>query len=1788
MQIQNLTLEEFNKIKDSKLYKVIDVRSHEKFQQQFIKNSINVEFSNGYDEKLVAFLKQQWKDYHFILVAEQSMHKQLLKEIKKIFDNRVKAVFQFEKWIQYSLPLDVINSFKQKKEVEKYSKDLKGLFVYNIKSSTNNQQTPPNFINCLLLAKQDDDKMVFSKSFSIQDFIKNPKQFIKEIPQKKDIFIYSRSRSSIIFFISILKKEGFNKAIDISPVFDQIKDTLQIESSLDLPDNQQNQMISTDDQDSDSSSKQENNLNNDQVKTNNNLINKKKPFQQEERQSILDESYFDNIPNEDSFYLVNTDQIRKYSKNSQKQQNRKSQNSNPNFNPQDIKRSNNILDDFSSDSESECKEFYNQEGNIEKNKNTGIPSQNNKKRESKLSVTTKRQSQFSQANQATRIKEKRGSDKKDIENEYLKYKQEKYGGSTLYKVDMQNQKQNSPIHRRSEEVKPRNQNQNQVYKRGSLNSNTSSDLPDSEIQDSEFYDADMHFTQQKTGKQRTKTIIYFNPSIDREEQTLMQIGEGASGQVKQIIDWKQKVFYAIKTFKGENAYSNYKREKNTYESLKLTFGNQVSKLESYSMLLNRADDKNYSLYYNLGLCTLKEFNEYRKKKQIKWKKKELLYIFKRLVEFVLLMNEYKYFHGDIKPMNIVLQEVEEQLQVKVIDFAGSSQDWKFHSMITPLYFNHYKRKKYLINHPEFESQQERLKNELYTVVRVFQDICVHNSGKKELKDLFSLGTDENKNLNIFQTEEKLNRLMEALKIEYQDLYQEKDFQQFFDFIQNKMITEDYDINELQTFIKNDKIFPQDEQSIEDEGQICKNIIQDKLYNNKKNKFDQDPMEELFKLETYQLPQCTVSESSQQRHDLLDQVYQFFASQTQQIFIIYGDSGQGKASFLLYLKDKLQDLAGIQESKKFFNLGVYYIKLIRLREVEKLKSYLNEIFNRLEKNTGTLFLVEGYDELLTPRVDISTLFRLEEYPMNKLILTTRKEHLPQNQISQIFQFHSQEKSNQSKNLNKSLSQIRNKVSLAYIALFDEQQIKEFIQTYIDIVSKKKYYYNVEFYDTVEMYIKKLDLYPELRHIISIPLILRIALEVLPTIDKEIQAQEKLKTNKLTQIQLQLRNFQKYNLFKKFLQNWVERNLQNHCQSLKDLDDQFLKSLKVIENKIEQTNQYLSEFMFLEDNKYIDTSLLKKQLGNDENNFKLFLKCSIIKQVEKQYTFAHQSMYEFYVASNFINGISNHIKRVKTGEIEEITLDLVKEEIINKKFLTMQHFPIIEMITTYFKSSPFEELEILRAKVFLPLINSSKQFFSKAASNSATLYNLMNFPFSGLDLSNAQLSYSLLQSALFYKTKLKNSNLSKANLTGAILTNADISGANLNHSDFGNLPDLLGHEQGVNCVDFDQHSDSIISGGKDSTIRLWSIEQAEEVRIFLDYSPVNALKFSNDCRNLISGNNGKRIAIWQTDSGQEKCNFTGHIGKVNSVAYSPDEFYIASGGEDSFVILWETSTSKQKHSFKEHTKAVNEVNYSPSGKFLVSGGQDSLIIVYNIQKLEILFKLQGHIGSVNSVNFTQDGKCIVSAGFDKSIRLWDFKLQTQKYIIGQAHQRGINKVITSLDGKYMGSCSDDTIVKIWDLESSKLLKQLQGHEKPVKTICFSPNGKYIASGGDDTIIKIWDLESHYLLNKNNGNDSKIKAVKFSNDGKVFAVGEEDKVIRIFDSQTYEEMYNIPIHLSEIKEIQFSQNNNQILTNSEAKIINLENLQSTDFINIELPNRQTPIISPQYQLNNNLWTL
>jgi WD40 repeat protein len=161
----------------------------------------------------------------------------------------------------------------------------------------------------------------------------------------------------------------------------------------------------------------------------------------------------------------------------------------------------------------------------------------------------------------------------------------------------------------------------------------------------------------------------------------------------------------------------------------------------------------------------------------------------------------------------------------------------------------------------------------------------------------------------------------------------------------------------------------------------------------------------------------------------------------------------------------------------------------------------------------------------------------------------------------------------------------------------------------------------------------------------------------------------------------------------------------------------------------------------------------------------------------------------------------------------------------------------------------------------------------------------------------------------------------------------------------------HEIWASAVDaaFSPSGDRIVSGGRDGTVRFWTLE------------------------------------------GQPAAEpFEGHEGSVFSVAFSPSGDRIVSGGGDGTVRLWTLEGQSAAEPFKGHEGWVISVAFSPSGEHIVSGGRDGTFRLWTLEGQPAAAPFKGHeggnFGGVRSVAFSPSGDRIVSGGSDGTVRLW----------------------------------------------------------------------------------------------------------------------------------------------------------------------------------------------------------
>jgi WD40 repeat protein/Flp pilus assembly protein TadD len=242
-------------------------------------------------------------------------------------------------------------------------------------------------------------------------------------------------------------------------------------------------------------------------------------------------------------------------------------------------------------------------------------------------------------------------------------------------------------------------------------------------------------------------------------------------------------------------------------------------------------------------------------------------------------------------------------------------------------------------------------------------------------------------------------------------------------------------------------------------------------------------------------------------------------------------------------------------------------------------------------------------------------------------------------------------------------------------------------------------------------------------------------------------------------------------------------------------------------------------------------------------------------------------------------------------------------------------------------------------------------------------------------------------------------------------------------------LKGHGREVTSLDISPDGNWGLSGNRDQTIRLWNLRNGETVRQLTGHThDVNSVVFSRDLRRVLSGSFDNTVKFW--DSQASKCLFTGegHEGVVYCVALTPDASYGFSVASDRTLRVWDLRNEKLHMTLKSHVTILKALAYSAALRRCATAGEDRKIALWDLDNGSVALWFEGHEGEITSLAFTPDGKFLLSCGSDKTLRIWDTSTGAQLRVLKE-HREHVTRAVFSPDAFYILSGSYDKTVKLW---------------------------------------------------------------------------------------------------------------------------------------------------------------
>jgi WD40 repeat protein/serine/threonine protein kinase len=311
----------------------------------------------------------------------------------------------------------------------------------------------------------------------------------------------------------------------------------------------------------------------------------------------------------------------------------------------------------------------------------------------------------------------------------------------------------------------------------------------------------------------------------------------------------------------------------------------------------------------------------------------------------------------------------------------------------------------------------------------------------------------------------------------------------------------------------------------------------------------------------------------------------------------------------------------------------------------------------------------------------------------------------------------------------------------------------------------------------------------------------------------------------------------------------------------------------------------------------------------------------------------------------------------------------------------------------------------------------------------------------------------------------------------------------------------HADGVEFISIDPDGQTVLSGNRWKTLKLWDVETGRCLRtseIHTSYS----LGYKGAVGTGYSRSDGgfvyfqvvnNTLKLWDVASGRFLRTFEGDIdsegdiASIDSVCLSADGRYALSGGMDGTVRLWEVESGRclrvlQEESEKKFyrgigmpSRCVFSVCFSADNYEALSGNHGGLVRVWDLASNRCLKRLDGHQrleNSVTSISVSVDGHHAISGSWDKTVIQNDLTsgLCLRTF---EGHTRKINSVCLSADGRFALSGSDDTTFKLWDVATGRCL-HTQAFEYAVTAVHLSTAGQYALCGCKDGSVSAWFLD------------------------------------------------------------------------------------------------------------------
>ncbi|CAG8468021.1 2699_t:CDS:1 [Cetraspora pellucida] len=498
-----------------------------------------------------------------------------------------------------------------------------------------------------------------------------------------------------------------------------------------------------------------------------------------------------------------------------------------------------------------------------------------------------------------------------------------------------------------------------------------------------------------------------------------------------------------------------------------------------------------------------------------------------------------------------------------------------------------------------------------------------------------------------------------------------------------------------------------------------------------------------------------------------------------VLLILGGGGTGKSTFNRYLARNLWEEFDKQKMTQSLPIPLF-IALAPLEELINQNRDFIEAYLQKEGKLSTdqidslrerkfVFILDGYDEIAERERNCYNSNMFSKWKNAKIIISCRPEYLGNDYEKKFWP-----KENEGRGFQE-----------LTITPFSQAEIEKYIRKYV-VYSQKN---GIPLTWDAETYIQQIKNMQQVQDLVTNPILLKIALDVLPNLI--LGEKETSQINRIV-------------LYDEFIKKWFERaqkRLSNIQLKEKERDEFTRLDEEGFYKYCLRFGKKFAAKMFEDNNKVVvnydpvseeeDATNWEKFLGNKDVEIRLLRFSMPLIRRGDQYWFFHKSLRDYLIACALLDSSKN------TSETTLFNKQSIMPEPAIQQFMVerIQQKPELEQ-----QMLKFIECSKKDAKIQIASVNAITIIMLAKIPLPPDL-NDIRVPGANLSngvFNNSQLVRANLSNVNFQNAKLQNVNLEGASLQNANLKGADLTGANLRYS---NLQGANFHDSYLKNVNFE---------------------------------------------------------------------------------------------------------------------------------------------------------------------------------------------------------------------------------------------------------------------------------------------------------------------------------------------------------------------------------------------------